>query len=152
MFPMLNFRENWAGKGSSVDSWVWHQNKGCMRLLNIAKYFSQVPRNHACLTKAATKVTKTKFSMIDKIKSCQLFFITAKIYCFCNHWPNFWIEQVLFLNTMWSFGGKMHYPSHHLHRGWPYCTFWGHFWAIYCQGWRGLPNINSTEIDVLSNS
>ena len=49
---------------------------------------------------------------------------------------DFWAEHVHDLEAMWSFGGKMHYPSHHLHRGWPYCTFWGHFWAIYCQGWR----------------
>ena len=34
---MLLFRENWAGKGSSVDRRVWHQNKGCMRLPNIIK-------------------------------------------------------------------------------------------------------------------
>ena len=51
----------------------------------------------------------------------------------------FGLNNFMVFITMWSFGGKMHYPSHHLHRGWPYCTFWGHFWAIYCQGWRGLP-------------
>ena len=50
LLSMLLFRENWAGKGSPVDCRVWHQNKGCMRLMNIAKYFSKEPNIDTCMT------------------------------------------------------------------------------------------------------